>query len=75
MKSFPELLPDAVLGFEHAEDERVLLWLLGGKMGPDNGDPLLRSSDIQGEWGMASGVHAVREQSIRLGSGIIGVEK
>lgn len=46
MKSFPQLLPDAVLGFEHAKDERVFLGLLGGKMGPDNGDPLLRSSDI-----------------------------
>lgn len=51
MKSFPELLPDAVLGFEHAEDERVLLWLLGSKMGSDNGDPLLRFIIFWGECG------------------------
>ena len=30
---------------------------------------------MTGEWGVTSGGHAVREQSVRLGSGIIGVEK
>ena len=30
---------------------------------------------MTGEWGVTSGGHAVRKQSVRLGSGIIGVEK
>ena len=46
MKGLPKLLPDTVFGFEHAEDEGVLLWLLWGEMGSDNGDPLLRSSEL-----------------------------
>ena len=70
VQSLPQLLPDPVLGLEHAEHERVLLGLLRGEVRAHDGDPLLGSGEKTGD--LVRGLHAVSGTAVTVRGVTVG---